>query len=610
MRNQPKNELQQSCDRSRYSLFKRVVAMILVICLTFTMTGCTTSDGQSMTLFGALLGIVQGLLLGIGGLVIAGIAWVLEMATGWQNRWTGWCMCGVSAFLFRGWAKLVDPTAIFGDWSMMRKSDISFHYEHVEKPDLVIPNTGNKDEGNVLIQTGADPYSANGRMPGEGEILVTYDVVGGYDGPQDQIFTIDGEQPISTKIPFRPGYHFDGWTDYPEGTIGLYEPGEETDEYVEDLRLTEDTVLYAVWIAYDTVLMDVDHHYTVTREKKSPYVTITCSCGLNIVDQTMIREEFMYYYFNDIVSDDAEGVETMDDLYNLYRAQYIGPLALQLNTMFYSGKTKKLDEATENAISAAENVNSEIEEICGNIKDVIDQLHYEDGEIDLGQKEFTEMVGQNRMAWAADFYGDIISGTEKAGVALGVIKSAVALGKVSDEDRNILERTIGMLDFAESVSSFTQIGDIVSSVTSVLEEGLKLIGKMERVQKTRYGVYINLYDENPNLKGMYSRYLAHFFYPGEEDSKNVYPYEYLSGLILGTNVGCCCDENPSGCNFGYANYTSAPSVMEILDRLPTAPANADEMEKDLLMFYLAERAAHELYMVSGLSLQEYAELVK
>lgn len=220
------------------------------------------------------------------------------------------------------------------------------------------------------------------------------------------------------------------------------------------------------------------------------------------------------------------------------------------------------------------------------------------------------MVGKDRMAWAADFYGDIISGTEKAGVALGVIKSAVALGKITDADRDILERTTGMLDFVESVSSFTKMGDIVSSVTNVLKEGLKLIGKMEKAQELRYAAYEKLYSDNPNLDATLSKYLAHFFFPGEEDSENVHPYEYLSQLLLGTEKGCYCDKDSSACDFREASYASAPSVMEILDRMPTAPANASPMEKSVLMFYLAERAAHELYVASGLTLEEYANLVK
>lgn len=607
MERRDKNDMKNHIgERSCYSPFKRVVAMILVICLTLTMTGCVNSDGESLTLFGALLGLVQGFLVGIGGLIIAGIAWVLEQATGWQNQWTGWCMCGVSAFLFKSWSKLIDPTGFFGDWSHMTKNDISFHDEHVESPSKT-----NNDEGNLLVQTGrSDRFLANGRVPGEGEILITYDVSGGYDGPKDQIFTVDGEQPISTQIPFRPGYHFDGWALYPNSTGGIYDPGQETDKYLTELRLTEDTVLYAVWIVHDTILIDAEHDYTVTRKWRSPYVSITCSCGLNIVDRTITREEFMYCYFNDIVDDKARGVSKMETLYDLYRAQDIGPLALQLNTEFYNGKLANLDQATDNAIAAAASVKSDIDEICGDIKDVVDQLHYEDGEIDLGQKEFTEMVGKDRMAWTADFFDDIINGTEKAGFALGVIKSAVALGKMSDENRNILEQTTGMLEFVESVSAFTKVGDIISSVTNVLGESLKLVGKMEKAQNIRLAAYTKLYDDNPNLNAMYSEYLAHFFFPGEETSKNVYPYGYLNQLLTGTEKGCWCDQNPSACDFGEATYASAPSVMEILDRIPTAPANASQMEEDILMFYLAERAAHELYVASGLTLEEYAKLIK
>ena len=321
------------------------------------MTGCTTSDGQSLTLLGALVGIVQGIVLGLGSFIIVGVAWVLEFLTGWQNRWTGFCMCGVSAFLFKGWGTLVDPTGSFVDWSDMDKNHVSFHDEHVEKPDWlnkdkdkdeIPPQTGEPSPpqtgepslpmtGESAIPQTGDSGVGNDLVPGEGEILVTYDLAGGYDGPEDQIFQITGKQKLPKKTPFRPGYHFDGWSTYPGATAGIYGPGEKTDKYLDELRLTEDTTLYAVWVASDTVLVDVDHKYTVTRVKNSPYVTIACSCGLNIVDRTMTREEFMYYYFNDIVADNARGVDKMEKLYKLYLAQDIGPLALQLNTTFYNG---------------------------------------------------------------------------------------------------------------------------------------------------------------------------------------------------------------------------------------------------------------------------------
>lgn len=613
--------------RSRYSLFTRVIAMILVICLTFTMTGCTTSDGQSMTLLGALLGIVRGLLLGFGGLIIAGIAWVLEQATCWQNQWTGWCMCGVSAFLFKGWAKLVDPTDTFVDWSEMGKSDISFHDEHIEKPDW-----DNKDE-----ESSAE--SEEGKLlanPGEGEILITYDANGGYYAPEDEVAKIGSKHKISDKIPVRPGYHFMGWAyDYEksegqfvtskEFEIGAdgkavvtdktqelqdevkYYPGKKTDE-----KLMGNTALKAIWKSHDDMIMDLRagskegvHGFDIKREGKSPYVTIKCKdCGMRYSDPCVEIAEFKLMYGSGLFKTKKK----MTRLYNLYRAQNIGPLALRFNTMYYNADVDELDQIVNSAISVAENVKEPMKKISSTAEKYAKKANTAGKNKDAITEYFNKTYSQEKLKWAENFFNDISDGTEKAGMAIDTFKSAYALQKMFNKNVGVLEQTEGMLEFVECISSFAGVDDLVSPVADTLKEGLTLIGKMEKSITYQESIVDGILWKNHTGESAYLDYFLGQKYPFH-DYLDVLKYQHGEG----SRYGCGCKDDPSKCPFKNNKFDDGATVHEILEKMAGSPNPSPidgQKEKEALIFYLAERSEHELYMLTGLTLEEYAKLVK
>ncbi len=615
----------KSGRRSSYSLFKRVIAIILVICLSFTMTGCVSSDGQSISLFGALLGIAQGLLLGIGGLIIAGIAWVLEQVTVWQNQYTGLCMCGVSALLFKGWGKLIDPTCIFVDWSGFGKSDVSFHDEHVEKPDWI-----NKDKESSDFSE-EDKLYAN---PNEGEILITYDANGGFYGPKEEIAKSGKVHKISEEMPVLPGYHFMGWAyDYEksdgqfvsskeveygeDGTITVtdktqelqdevkYYPGKKTDE-----KLIEDTPLKAIWKSHDDMMMDLRaqskdgvHKFNIKREGKSPYVTIKCECGMSYSDPCVTKDDFSLMYGSGLFT-----TKNMNKLFDLYRTQNIGPLALRFNTMYYNADIDQLDEIVNNAISTAENVKDPLDKIGSTIEKYVKKANASGKKKDDISKLLSETYTQETLKWAEDFFGDISDGTEKAGMAIDALKSAYAFQKMFNKNADVLEQTEGMLEFVECISSFASVDDIVSPVTDTLKESIKLVRKMEKSITFKNSITDGALWKNNLGK---SAYLDHFL-------GQLYPFHgYLDVLKYqhgnGEYYGCACKDDPSKCPFENTKFDDGATVQEILEKMGTSPSPSQihgQQEKEALMFYLAERSEHELYKLTGFTLEEYAKLVK
>ena len=623
-----RNEItEKSGNRSRYSLFKRVIAMILVICLTLTMTGCTTSDGQSMTLLGALLGIVQGVLLGVGGLVIAVIAWVLETATGWQNKWTGWCMCGVSALLFKGWANLMDPSGIFGDWSGMTKRDISFHDEHVEKPDW-----NNKYEE-------SDTESGEGKLlanPGEDEILITYDANEGYYAPEDEVAKVGVKHRISEKIPVRPGYHFMGWAyDYDKsegqfvtskeieagenGEVVItdktkelqdevkYYPGKKTDE-----KLMANTALKAIWKSHDEMLADLEagsdtgvHSFDIKRVRKSPYVTITCKdCGMRYSDPCVEEDDFQLMYGSGLFKTRKK----MNKLYNLYRAQSIGPLALRFNTMYYNADVDELDQIVNSAISVAENVKEPMEKISSTAEKYLKNASKDGMNKDDFIQYLNKTYSQKDLEWANEFFNSISDGTEKAGMALDTFKTAYALQKMFNKDVGVLEQTEGMLEFVECISSFAGVDDLVSPVADTLKEALTLIGKMEKSITYQNSINSGALWKNRTGASAYVDYFLGQKYPFH-GYLDVLKYQHGEGF----RYGCSCKDDPSKCPFETEKFDHGATVHEILEKMSSCPhssKNTKQEEKEALLFYLAERSEHELYKLTGLTLAEYSKLVK
>lgn len=102
---------------------KRILCILLIISLMFTMTGCAE-------LAEGLAQLGHNTFVALTNLVIAGIGYGVEWVTRPVFEITGWCGCGITAAIFRGWNKLVDPDGKVVTWNDFEADDISFHYDH------------------------------------------------------------------------------------------------------------------------------------------------------------------------------------------------------------------------------------------------------------------------------------------------------------------------------------------------------------------------------------------------------------------------------------------------------------------------------------------------
>ncbi len=139
---------------------RRIIALILVVALLISMTGCGTLNGEPASAGEMLFFIVvegsRTIVFIAGTLVICGIAWVINEITTPLYEKTGWCVCQLAVDAAKGWKSLTDPNEIHGDWSDMDENQLTFHDEHLmmamEKE---------------TVQGGADRFLSGGKEPEE-----------------------------------------------------------------------------------------------------------------------------------------------------------------------------------------------------------------------------------------------------------------------------------------------------------------------------------------------------------------------------------------------------------------------------------------------------------
>lgn len=105
---------------------KRIICILLVISLLFSLTGCVAEAVAVIDHLGTTLLVLAGVL------PITALAYGLNVLTQPFIEKTGWCVCQLTVDLAKGWKKLVDPRNLMDDWSYMEKDQVSFHEEHLE----------------------------------------------------------------------------------------------------------------------------------------------------------------------------------------------------------------------------------------------------------------------------------------------------------------------------------------------------------------------------------------------------------------------------------------------------------------------------------------------
>lgn len=584
--------------------FKRLLCILLVISLMFTMSGC-----------GVVVEIVFSLgqvLLSVGGnLIIVGIAWLAETITSPFIETTGKCACGFSTALFKGWNKLIDPSERLISWSDIDKEQISFHDDHLETL---------KDIESVEYES--DRYLSNGiPKTGKNEIIIHYDANGGYAAPKDQIMKIKGNQKIAKEVPVRPGYHFMGWapvfaddetrekteamgsnSDYHpiDENQPLYFPGKKADAKTGQ-KFSQDTTLYAVWADSNSLSTAewFDHTYKIKQVgtglwKKTPYVTIICSCGTKITENYLTDTQFDDIWEHSVNKE--KGDKEKDRLHKLYNAQHIGPIALYLNTNYYTDKL-----TAKEVLDCASGISQRIESLAENTQKFAEEAQHALPGEDLAKEYFEQInIPMNKLEEQTKKTGNI---AKKASFTISILQTASAFSTMMNEDIGLLEQTKGMLNTVECISSFASCGSFVSPVVDVLKEALDLVDKVDKNQTRKDASLAELY---PADIDNYSPYLVHLF--GNELSN-------LSNLTTTNETGCHCKMNPQNCNFA-SNGTSqplenAPSVFEVIYKMSTTILTPqDEFEKEIVAYYLAEKSEHELFDACNLTLEGYLSLIQ
>ena len=615
--------------------FKRLVCILLIICLMFTMTGCVADAAKAVFMLG------QGLVSVAGNFAIAGIAWVVEKVTTPIREISDWCACPFSVELFRGWNRLIDPKGIFVDWRDIEDYGISFHDEHLER----LEGDKSQDDTETKVVEGLDRFLAGGNDSDKNEITIHYDTAGGYAGPEDQIvkynfITKIFKPKIAEEIPVRPGYHFLGWTRVfseedtlvveskgeirEDGTVvtevirhenqALYFPGKAVDEKTGQ-KFTQDTTLHAVWVEnripfalenvlenYDEILKENyktvlnDHKYEIKQvvkfNKKTPCVTITCSCGMKVTEQYLTDAQFEDIWSRSVNSKKGDGEK--DRLHKLYNAQHIGPIALRFNTSYYSGMS--LDDL----LSYASGASGRVEELAGNVQEFAENVNNAKPGEDLAKMYFEQInFPMKELEETAEKAGNI---AEKASFAISVLQTASAFSTMLDEDVGILEQTKSMLETIDCISSFAGCDSYVSPIVSVLTDGLDLIDKVADNENHKNDTVKEVFEA---YSPEHSPYLYHLF---GNDLIN------LEDLVSTNETGCYCRKNPASCNFaanGGKPLAGAPSVFEVMWKMNTTILRPQEdAEKEVVLFYLAEKSKHELYEACGLTLEAYLDLVQ
>lgn len=470
--------------------------------------------------------------------------------------------------------------------SLLPQTDPEENKEATENETPLLPQTGPEETTPKESQpatptkpaestTNTEPTWDLDARTADGKLTMYYDANGGVNAPSNQYFNYKTRPRLSTQKPQRPGYHFVGWSKHANDAKYLIQPGQKPNNV-----LTVNTVFYAIWEKHinpleKTVYMPGNHNYSV--KEQNSVVTITCNCGLEIKDRCITRSEFMYYCFNkktEFNSLNDRNREKYGRKLALYKAQDVGPLALMFSTSFYKNPNKS---------DTVDNLFATVDEIAGTVDQVDDYV-----------AEYANWTSKTQIDSdvAEEFFGKLSGSTEKVALAVSVYNTADSIQRMLDKDAGMTDATIGMLDTISLLTSHVPFSFYYEPMIDALKEGVKLWDKCQKYEKKYYDTKNLDIINNQNCAALQE------LFRGYDDPYLLFEnFERGCSCYKGSSV-CCCD--------------SGPSVEELLIRIAQRPSNAPELnslEKEMVELYLAERSEHELYQLTGLTLNEYVEIV-
>ena len=447
-----------------------------------------------------------------------------------------------------------------------------------------LPQTGPADDAEStpqLPQTGptkdeeATPQPPQTGCNGTTELTIRYDANGGCNAPTNQTFEYNTKPKLSDQLPQRPGYHFVGWSRIKDSDVNVFTPGKKTHS-----SLTVDTTFYALWEKHENPLETPQpehgkHKYTVTKENQIA-VSIHCSCGLEVTDRTITKEEFAYYYQDTMWvkrTTDKEG-----KYYILYKAQDVGPVALMFNTDFY--KAPDDSARIDMLFNSADELAGIVSEVNGYVADVGEFMAEHQASDDIAE-EFFDEVG--------DATEKVDNVTEKVALAVSIynLSNSVKQMTTSEDEADAL---IGFVDTVGFMISNTPLDFYYEPMLDVLKDGIKLWKKC-RDKEATFHMILDKNVVNDNCKTLDA------VFPG-----------YAAEFLFSCKDGCRCDNGESSCPFD-----NGPTVNEVYLRLADRESYAQipkQVEKELIVWYLAEKSAHDLYQIAGVTVDEYYSMVK
>ena len=263
--------------------FRRIIAMILVVSLTMTMTGCTDGAGGSVLdkLAYVVGNVIHAAVFAVGELIISGIFEGLDKLITPIEEWLGWGdwwdvqRAGVPVVIWYG--RLVDPNNKFDNWDL-----------EMEEYKAMYQNQDDSDEEEQL-----------GGLPQTG------------GGESDIGFPHTGQEEPSTEPPA---------TEAPTEEVELPETGEE--EPAVQMPQTgraepeKKSFFGRIW----DMFFGCDHVLMLNTE----ILEIQCDCGESCLPYTpeMTFDEFMDYVTKDVLQEEEEYEAYASREYARYRIHH------------------------------------------------------------------------------------------------------------------------------------------------------------------------------------------------------------------------------------------------------------------------------------------------
>lgn len=644
--------------------FKRFLCILLVVCLMITLPGCT-AVGE---LVGGLWYFARTGVYLLSYIVIIPAMWVVDQLTWSFVEFTGFNVNALGNKVCQRWTALILPENLrengwWGGWFVIRdeeeleaklrkgghlKDGESLDDKILEEVLGYVPGAeevpeeeetpGAEEEGEISTTTVTMPPvygdstipteiitfpEEESLVPGKDEAVLHYELHGGYNAPKDHLIKVSGflnsvvnvfaPAKFPDTVPVKPGYHFLGWVIpgemgfdgevTPETLTGfvrdnwndakelLHQPGDKISKDTRGKMETR-TTLHAVWFQEGSgdSHMIWNHKFTVKQEKNSHVVTVKCSCGMTINDESISFDEFRRCC--------ESGSQNLSEremirLYRLFKAQHIGYLALYFNGMFY---TESPDYA--GMFSTVEEIAGLFEEVEPVVKHYASRQYTSEADKELVEEVFEDIAGVR----------DSITGAmEKVSFAISLWQTGKSIHQMLDSDGGIISQTVGMLDTVDAISSYLGVDAIASPVVEVLKTSMEAIDALARSNR-KYEFALSAGD---NSFPADHDYLNQIF----SDSRTF--GQAVQELTFGGGCQCSAEKGTDGCNFSYHSGMAlhrCPDTFEIVRKMEQVKAGTllrpVPEEKEFLMFYLAERSRHDLYQLTGMTLEEYNAMLK